>query len=294
MLDKFVQWLDDLLADEGAAAVVKAVLGLMSFAVLLGAVFGNAAVKAGAFVTTVFVVLSLGLVLLARQRVLKRQAEEDVALIERYSRIVADDRHPSYQVIKWEEHYVIEANGDARKLVTIRAKVLNDFRVLRLVEGCRWPQPARDRRHVRVTVRKLRVSDLPGASLSTTKAWVADGRMVLIAHVSRPPEVGSEINIAVEFDWPGMCTPLMRERKPDDFTLRFRTRAAYASCKVVLPRGCDAYLEPVGFEEDENGFYTGSSTSEDGRPVFLFDGFDLPEHRDVGMRLELKGRGAST
>ncbi|QFZ17676.1 hypothetical protein [Saccharothrix syringae] len=293
MLDRFVQWLDDLLAEEGAAAVVRAVLGLMSFAMLLAAVFGNAAVKAGAFVVTTLVVLSLGLVLLSRQRVLKRRVEENVALVAKYSKMVADDRHPSYQVIKWEEHLVVEANGDARKSLTIRAKVVNDLQVLRLVEGCRWPQPARYRSRVRVDVRKLLVGDLPGASLSTTKAWVEDGKLVLIVHFPRPPRLGSEINIAIGFEWPGRCEPLVRNRVPEDFVMRFQTPVVYASYKVVLPRGTDAYVEPVGFDENENGFFAGPSAEENGRPVFLFDGFDLPERRTIGMRLELKGRGVT-
>jgi len=292
VLDRFVRWLDDVLAEEGAAAVVKAVPGLMSSAVLLSAVFGNTAVKAGAFATAVLVVLSLGLVLLGRQRLLKKQVEESTALMSKYSKIVADDRHPSYRVIKWDERYTIEANGDTLKLVTIRAQVVNDLQLVRLVEGCHRPQPARYRKRVRVDVRTLRVSDQPGAALGTTKAWVEDGRLVLIVHFPRPPQVGSEINIAVEFDWPGMCEPLMRDRKPEDFTLRFLTPTTYASCRVTLPRGYDVYLEPVGFEEEENGFCAGPGTPENGRPVFLFDGFDLPEHRLLGMRLELKGKGA--
>lgn len=290
MLDAFVRWLDGVLADEGAPAVVKAVLGLMSFAVLLGAVFGNAAVKAGALAAAVFSVFSLALLLLVRQRALKRQVEEGIALVSKYSKIVADDRHPSYQVIRWEEHLVVEANGDARKLLTIRAKVINDLQVLRLVEGCRWPQPARRRQDVRVRVRNLLIGDLPGASLSTTVAWVSDGKLVLIVHFPRPPRVESEINISVEFTWPGMCRPLMRDQVPEEFSVRFLTPVFYARYKVVLPRGFDAYLEPIGFEEHENGFAAGPSTAEDGRPVFLFEGFDLPERRTIGMRLELKGR----
>lgn len=292
MLKRFVEWLDDLLADEGSAAVVKAVVGLLSFAVLLGAVLGNTAVKAGALVAAILVVLSFGLLLLADRRKLVRQVELHKDLVSKYSKIVAEDRHPSYDIITWEEYASVEPNGDARKQVTIRAKVLNDLRVLRLVQGCGWAQPARYRRKVRVEVRKLLIGDLPGASLSTTVAWLKDGQLVLIVHFPEPPKVDSEITIAVEFSWPAMCSPLMRDRRPDTFTLRFATPVAYARYKVALPRGYDAYLEPVGFEEHRNGYSCGPANSEDGRPVFLFEGFDLPVHDAVGMRLELKGRGS--
>ncbi|MFJ6676505.1 hypothetical protein ACIQMJ_35835 [Actinosynnema sp. NPDC091369] len=291
MLKRFVQWLDDFLLDEGTWAVVKAAVGLLSFAVLLGAVLGNAAVEAGALVAAILVVLSLGLLLPADRRGVVREVEKLKDLVSRYSKIVAEDRHPSYGIITWEAQVAVEPNGDARRQVTIRAKVLNDLRVLRLIEGCGWPQPAKYRREVRVEVRKLLVGDLPGASLSTTVAWLQDGKLVLMVHFPEPPKVGSEITIAVEVVWPGMCSPLMRDREPDVFTVGFATPVVYARYKVTLPRGYDAYVEPVGFEEDANGFAAGPAKGEDGRPVFLFEGVDLPEHQKLGMRLQLKGKG---
>ncbi|MCE6999919.1 hypothetical protein LZG04_34655 [Saccharothrix sp. S26] len=286
MLKRFVEWLDELLADEGSAAVVRAVVGLMSFAVLLGAVLGNTVAKAGALVAAIFSVLSSGLLLLADRCNLVRQVEMHKELVPRYSKIVADDRHPSYAVMTWEEYAAIEPNGDARKQVTIRAKVLNDLRVLRLVQGCGWAQPARYRRKVRVQVRKLLVGDLPGASLTTTVAWLRNGQLVLMVHLPEPPKVGSELTIAVEFTWPGMCAPLMRDRRPDRFQLRFATPVTYARYSVVLPRGYNACVEPVGFKEHQNGYSCGPVSNEDGRPMFLFEGFDLPVHEPVGMRLD--------
>lgn len=289
MLKRFVQWLDDVLADEGASAVVKAVLGVMSFAVLLGAVLGNAAVKAGALVTAVLVALSLGLLLLSDRKGLLRQVEMYRKLVSHYSKIVADDRHPSYRVITWDEFVSVEPSGDARRQVTIRAKVLSkDMWVLRMVHGCGWPQPAKYRGKVDVRVRKLLVGDLPGASLTTTSAWLADGKLALIVHFPVPPREGSEISIVVECSWPGMCLPLMRERAPDEFTISFATPVVYARYRVALPAGYDAYLEPIGFGEDEDGFASGPGSGDNGRPVFLFEAFDVPMHHKVGMRLEIK------
>jgi hypothetical protein len=291
VLKRFVKWLDDSLADEGVWAVVKVVVALLAFAVLLGATLGNAVVRTVALVTATPVVLSLGLVLLADRRNLVREVEKHKGLVSKYSKIVADDRHPSYGIITWEAQVTVEPNGDARRQTTIRAKVLNDLRVLRLIEGCGWPQPAKYRRKVRVNVRKLLVGDLPGASLSTTVAWLKDGQLVLIVHFPESLKVDSEFTIAVEVVWPAMCSPLMRDREPDTFTVRFQTPVVYARYKVLLPRGYDAYAEPVGFEENENGFAAGPAKDEDGRPVFLFEGVDLPEHQKLGMRLQLKGRG---
>jgi hypothetical protein len=287
VLKRFVKWLDDTLADEGAWAVVKAVVGLVTVAVLLAAALGNTVVKAG----VLLVAISLGLLLLVGRRNLLREVEKHKGLVSKYSQIVADDRHPSYGIITWEAQVAVEPNGDARRTVTIRAKVLNDLRVLRLVEGCGWPQPAKYRRNVRVKVHKLLVGDLRGASLSTTVAWLKDGQLVLIVHLPEPLKVDSEFTIAVEFLWPGMCAPLMRDREPDTFTVQFATPVAYARYQVTLPRGYDAYVEPVGFEEGQNGYAAGPAKNDGGRRVFLFEGVDLSEHEKLGMRLQLKGRG---
>jgi hypothetical protein len=121
---------------------------------------------------------------------------------------------------------------------------------------------------------------------------VADGRLVLTLHFPEPPPNDSEMTIVIEVAWPGMCAPLMRVRTPDDFTLKFVTPVARARYKIVLPPGYDAYLEPIGFEAGHSGFALGSLTDDNGQATFVFEGTDLPMRRGVGMRLELKGRGA--
>ncbi|MER5261606.1 hypothetical protein ABTZ99_05920 [Actinosynnema sp. NPDC002837] len=217
-----------------------------------------------------------------------RELEAHRALVSRYSKIVADDRHPSYEITTWDEHVVVEPNGDARKRVTIRAKVLEDLWVIRLVQGCGWAQPLKYRRKIRVRVRELSVGALPPKSLSTTVAWLRDGQLVVMVHLSEPPKVDSDIAITIELVWPGMCAPLMRDRQLDTFALRFATPVVYARYTVVLPRGYGAYVDPVGFDERQDGSASVSMTNEDGRSVFRFEGVDLPAHERVGMRLDAR------
>ena len=293
MLKRFVQWLDDLLAGEGASAVVKAVVGILSFAVLLGAVLGNTAVKAGALVAAILVLLSFGLILLADRKRLLRQAESHRAIISQLAVVASGDQQPAYRITDWGEFVGIESNGDARRRTTIRVEVLSkELRMVSLVQGCGWPQPARYRSRIVVAVRRLLSDDVPGASLTTTSTWVTDGKFVLIVHLSEPPLEGSDITIVVETVWPGMCAPLMRDRMPDDFTLRFVTPVRHVRYEVALPRGYDAYWEPVGFEEGRTGFDLGPAKDGNGQSIFVFEGFDLPMRHNMGMRLELKGRGA--
>ncbi|MEV8440154.1 hypothetical protein AB0425_22480 [Actinosynnema sp. NPDC051121] len=295
MLKRFVKWLDGLLVDEGSATVVKAVVGIMSFAVLLGAVLGNAAVKAGALVAAILLVLSAALLLLADRRELVREVESYRAIVSQLAQVASGDRNPAYRISDWDEFVAIEPNGDGRRRITIRAEVSsNDLWVVPLIQGCGWPQPAKFRNQVRVAVRRLLSGDAPGVSLTTTSTWVADGKSVLIIHFPEPLQSGTEITIAVEVFWPGMCAPLMRDQSPDKFTLRFATPVAHARYRVLLPRGFDAYSEPIGFESGNDDLVLGASVVGNGQPIFVFEGGDLPMRHDIGMRLELKRKGSSS
>jgi hypothetical protein len=207
--------------------------------------------------------------------------------------VASGDRHPAYRISDWDEFVAVEPNGDGRRRITMRAEVSsNDLWALLLIQGCGWPQPAKFRHQVRVAVRRLLGDDAPGVSLATTSTWVADGKSVLIIHFPEPPRSDTEITIAVEVSWPGMCAPLMRGQGPDKFTLRFATPVAHARYRVVLPRGFDAYFEPVGFDAGNDGLALATSVVENGQSSFVFEGRDLPMRRPVGMRLELKGKGS--
>ncbi|WP_367130449.1 hypothetical protein [Saccharothrix sp. HUAS TT1] len=293
MLTRFIIWLDDILADEGSPAIVKAALGILSFAVLLGALLGNTAVKAGALVVALLVLLSAGLVLLADRRATLRRLETQWQLVAHYTKLASDGSPPEYRVVDWDEFLTVEPNGDTRKRLTMRAQVLVDgLWSIRQVHGCGWPQPARFRRRVVVVVRKLLVDGAPGPRMSSTSAWDAEGRFVLITHFRSALPRGSSFGIVVECDWPGMCAPLMRDRRPDDFTLSFRTPVVRARYLVALPPGSDAYLEPVGFSEEEDGFGIVRTVDPGGRPVFGIESTAVPLHTRVGMRIEVKRGGA--
>lgn len=201
---------------------------------------------------------------------------------------------PPYRVIAWEHVAVVDLNGDTRESVTIRVKVDSpDLRFIRFGFGCGWEQASRFRRQVKLEVRNLRVGNTPGASLSKTITWVKDGKLALIAHRPNPPRVDSEIATLVELTWPGKCAPLMRDGIAEKFTFRFVTEVAYARYKIVLPRSCEAVFEPVGFDETDDGCVCSSLGEDDeGRPQYIFEGVDMPLHRETGIRLELK-RGSA-
>lgn len=290
MLRSFIAWLDEYLQGQGSSAIVKSIIGMMSFAALLGAVFGDVAVKSAALVAVVFTVLALGLVLVADRRSLLRELNMQKAFVSDYCRLI-DSVRPSYRIISWEQLVVINSAGDAKQFTTIRAAVEGeDFRFFRLRFSCGWQQPARFRRQVRLDVHSLLIGDVRGVGLERTISWPADGEMAVIAHMRHPPRPGSEINVVFELRWPGKCKPLMKNRVSDHFTFLFTTPVSYVQSKIVLPDWCEAYYQPIGFEEGDNGYVAEPAKDGEGRNLFVFEAYNLPVQHEAGIKLHVKKR----
>ena len=290
MLRSFIVWLDDYLQGEGVPAIVKAIMGLLSFAAILGAIVGDVAVKSASLIVVIFTVIALGLVLLADRRSLLRELTAHKSFVSQYCLLI-DGLRPSYRIIAWEHTVVISANGDAKQLTVIRASVDGeDLRFFRLRFSCGWPQPARFRRKVKLDVHSLLIGDIRGTGLERTVSWPADGEMNVIAHLPHPPRVGSEINVVFELWWPGKCKPLMKDRVSDHFTFLFTTPVSYVRSKIVLPEWCEAYYQPIGFEEGDNGYVAEPAKDDEGRSLFLFEAYNLPLQHEAGIRLHLKKR----
>lgn len=73
MLDGFITWLDSYISRERPSAVMRAMIGLMAFAGLLGTISGEQAIRAGAFVVVIVIAVSTMLALLADRRRLTRE-----------------------------------------------------------------------------------------------------------------------------------------------------------------------------------------------------------------------------
>ena len=245
MLKSFISWLDHFIIDEGPSTVAKAVVGILGFAALLGAILGNAAVKAGLIVSVILLALVGIVVLIGDRKRLKQEAEYSRRLLARYCNFLTDRPKPVVRVLDWEQIAVIESNGDTVEVVTLRALVLRDelyFLPLRLGPG--WDQPQKYRQRVQVKVRSLSVDGTKGTSCDITTSWLPDGRMDVLSHLSSPVGHGSEVRLEMEWRWPGKCIPLAKERRPDEFAFRFNNPVERASYVVVLPAGEDAYFDP--------------------------------------------------
>jgi len=290
MLRSFIAWLDNYLAGEEPSAVVKAAVGLMSFAALMGVILGSAAIKTGALVVVIFVILAMMLMLLTDRRRIQREADEHHRLLTLYCNFIVDSPRPTIRVLKWEQVVFIEPNGDAKETINIHGVVLREklyFLVLRSTP--RWEQPYRYRSRVKVKARSLLVDGARGTSWAITSSWRPDGELNLLAHLHQPATYGSEIRLEIERYWPGKCIPLMVKRDQDEFTLRFRETmpVQYATYEIVLPPNADAYYDPIGFAQP-NGSYSIKPDRKQGRCTFTFAAEEIPPNRLVGMKLELK------
>ncbi|WP_394614088.1 hypothetical protein JNUCC0626_29970 [Lentzea sp. JNUCC 0626] len=259
----------------------------MTFAVLLGAVLGSTAVKAGALVTAILLIVVTGIALLTRRRAERRELEDHRDLVSQYCKFI-NDRWPSFQVIDWEETAVIGERGDTHSKLKIRLRAIrDDVRFIRLRFSCGWPQPSRYRRRVRMTVRNLLVDGSPGTTLRTTVSWPRAGSMAAIVHFHTPLTTNSEVSFTIELTWPKKCAPLL-EGAPDEFGMMFWERACRITYRVQLPKGAEAYVEPIGKTEDFTGVRLRRKVDDDGRETIICQLSDLPIRHRAGMRLQLK------
>ncbi|SDO84477.1 hypothetical protein [Lentzea jiangxiensis] len=287
MLRELILFLEEFLRGHGSTAVAKAAVGLMSFAVLIGAVLGSTAVKAGGLVTAFLVITVAGIALLTRRRSERRELEVHKDLVSQYCALL-DKMRPSYQVVDWDKTAVIGERGDTHVKLNVKLKATHeDFRFVRLRFGCGWPQPRRYRNRIQVTVRNVLVDGSSGTTLRTTVSWPRDGSMALIVHLHTAPALNSEVSFSVDLFWPKMCAPLL-ENNPDEFALQFWQPMSRATYRIVLPKGCEIYVEPIGNTADFTGFDLHRKMDDSGREVVVCRLSDLPIRHRAGVRLQLK------
>jgi hypothetical protein len=122
MLRSFLGWLDDYLAGETPPAILRAVVGLLSFAVLLGALLGSVAVKAGVLVAALLALAGLALLALTDRRSLHHKYEAHRRLVSHYCDLI----HQAPQITNWRQVTVIDEHGNAKETVVVHAKTVHD------------------------------------------------------------------------------------------------------------------------------------------------------------------------
>ncbi|MCK2238244.1 MULTISPECIES: hypothetical protein [unclassified Crossiella] len=285
MFQKFVDWLDGFLLEEGARGIVRAALGLMSFGAVLGVLFGNTAVRAGVMIATILIVLSLLIALVSDRRRLLVELEGQKQLVHAYGD-AAWERN--FRVVSWEQTAIIESNGDTREYILIHAVIEGgDARFIRLFFGAGWPQPLRYKKRMSVVVRRVDADGRIGTQFRVTKDWRSDGRISVMSHFDTTVGAGADVRFRVEWFWPGKCVPLMVSKQTDSFTFKFGRPVEHAVYRILLPPGVKAYWDPIGFTRggDVASLQVDEATD---RMQFTVDVRRMPVSKPVGVQLELK------
>jgi hypothetical protein len=290
MFKSFITWLDSYISREEPSAVLKAMIGLMAFAGLLGTIFGNQAIRTGAFVVIIVFVASAMLLLLADRQRLRRAHDTHRMLLARYCDFVIDrSPDPLISVESWKQHVYVHPNGDVREVLILKAVALRErVYFIRLKAGSRWDQPEKYRRDVRVIARSLTINGVSGPRWNVTTSWATAEKMNSILHLHHPVKRGEEILFEVVRMWPAKCLPLVRGQAEE---FAFRTshlleinRVEYS---VVLPAGYDAVYELVGATEPDVQLEADTRCDKEGRKTFVWRADKVPDYTLVGIRLEL-------
>jgi hypothetical protein len=294
MFKSFIAWLDLYISRETPASVLKSLVGLMAFAGLLGTIFGNQAIRVGAFVVVIVFVVSVILLLLADRRHLQQDHGAIRELLTRYCDFVVDNSSkPLVSVEAWNQVVFVEPNGDVKEVITITAVALRErVYFIRMTAGSRWDQPERYRRNVKVIARSLVVNNSPGPRWIVTTSWTSAQKLTAVLHLHEPIKQGEQIRFEVVRTWPAKCRPLMRDQVADSFVFRTATQLLdirHVEYKIVLPAGFDAVHEPIGQLAPQVHLTVEDERDQEGRRVFTWRADLVPAGTAVGVMLELCG-----
>ncbi|CCH32148.1 hypothetical protein ABZ816_40360 [Actinosynnema sp. NPDC047251] len=284
-----VRWFEGHVLRVGLIGLIEAALAVLSFGAVLSAVFGGPAAKTAAVVVAVLGVLATFAALVANRRRGEADRLRDRRLTARYCDLVHHAIGAPLHYLSWDDVTVIDSRGDAVETIAVRARVEADqAHFFRFRIGPAWDQPERQRTRVVCRVRTLVGGAARGPRCDTTETWLADGRLEVIAHLASPVKVGDELRLVIDLEWPGMCAPLVREREPDDYFLRFARPADEARYVIVLPEGEDTYAEPIGFADGDRGYDLTVKPNDSGRVQVTLTAYDIPARHRFGVRLDLK------
>ena len=291
MFKSFIAWLDFYISRENPASVLKSLVGLMAFAGLLGTIFGNQAIRVGAFVVVIVFVVSIILMLLADRRRSTQELGTYRKLLVRYCDFVRDNSSdPLVSVESWDQTVYLRPNGDVREVLVIKAIALRErVYFVRLTAGSRWEQPERYRRNVEVAARGLTVNGTSGTRWNVTTSWTSSQKMTAVLHLHEPVKQGEEIHFEVVRLWPGKCRPLMRDHAAEEFIFRSTNLLVprQVNYTIVLPEGCEAIHEPIGQQHPDVNLVVLPHRDKEGRSVFAWSAELVPPDTAVGIRLEL-------
>lgn len=291
MLRKFITWLDSYISRKEPATVLRGLVVLMAFAGVLGGLFDHPTIRVGAIVGVVVFGVSSLLVLLADRYRLQLGHETQRELLARYCDFVIENRvAPLVSISTWHQKVYVQANGDVREVVMIKAVALREeVHFIRFHLGSEWDQPEEYRRNVTVRARGVNLDGVVGPQWNVTNTWLSDAKLNSIVHFRSPVRRGEEIGLEMVRFWPAKCRPMMRYGVAEEFFFRTTDllQIQQFEYQVILPLGFDVAHRPIGFTEPDEHTSIDAYSDTEGRRVVVCRASRLPHRQSVGMRLEL-------
>jgi hypothetical protein len=289
LFKSFITWLDGYMSGEEPSSLIKSAIGLLSFAVLLGAITGNLAIKAGALVVVLLFIIYAFLALLADRRRLSRHNEKNRRLVDKYCELLKTRLDPSWSITKWDQLVKIDNNGNTIQTITLHAiSECDNLDFYRLSVGATWQQPEKYRKRVKLKVRSVDIAGSEGPKCDVTTSWTADHKMFAIVHLPVSVERGGEFRIVMSWEWPAKCRPLMKDGQGEEFCINMTRVTQKLRYRVQISEKFDVYFAPVGFKASEAGYSLKRNRSPAGHTEVTMTATSVPSARKVGMRLELK------
>ncbi|WP_146175132.1 hypothetical protein [Umezawaea tangerina] len=280
-------WLQDYVIHTGVLGIVEAVLGLLAFGALLSALLGSAAIKAGAIVTVLFVILALFILLVANKVEWRRRADVPRRVLRNYCDSL-ESRGQQWRTKSWVEEVDVQANGDVRQRISLSVVAeCEQLDFVTLTTGPNWDWPDRNKPKVRLKVRSFEMSDEGGTRFDYMSDWLERSRLKVIVYLHEPASMGSEVSFVVDLEWPAKCVPLMRGYDPDDFVLQFGKPVEEVKCVVVLPPGFRVCFDKLGLTTADD-FTLKSFPTRSGQVETTLVVHNAPANRKFGMRLDLR------
>jgi hypothetical protein len=270
---------------------VKAVVGLVAFASLLGAFFGNQAIRAGAFVVVMFCLMSSVLLLLADRHAIKQERDVYLQRLNWYYEVLSElSSEPLIAVERWEQRVEIKPDGDVREVLTIEAVAPREFVYFaRFTARSLWNQPKRQLRKLTQTVCTVKPDGSLGPTWRIHSSWKGD-KLVSYLDLDPPIRRGQVIRFRLDRTWPGKCQPMMRNKQAEKFLLRttngLEIRAAQYT--LVMPEGVTANYELIGEGELDVQLTASEEKGKDGRREYTWCAAKIPAHTPVGLRLQVR------
>jgi len=291
MFDDFIAWLDEYLSTHERSSVLKAAVGLVAFASLLGAFFGSQTIRVGAFVVVMFCLMSGVLLLLADRHNIQQERDVYRQRLDWYYEELTDlSPEPLIAVERWVQRVEIQPSGDVREVLTIEAVAPRDHVFfVRLTARSLWDQPRRQLRKLRQSACTVKADESLGPNWRIHTSWEGE-KLVSYLDLDSPIRRGQAILFRLERTWPGKCQPMMRDKKAEVFRLRTTKgleirRAEYT---VVLPEGISAKYELIGEGEPDVQLTAGEEKRKGGCREYYWCADKVPAHIAVGIRLQLK------